>query len=167
MFHTIFPFTNIFCTCWYLLCIVRFVRARSHTTNVNPRKLKLKRRYPLRKRKPPQMFYSFTRITRTVCMRFLHQLTLYKASFCFSFLLFQKGHLFSICYIPNFVHAQFVRLPCAQSDKLVASYCSNLPSKYVKHQHITVTIRYLATIRTSYCKTAVLTFGRTRLFPRR
>ena len=62
------------------------------------------------------------------------------------------------------MRAQFVRLPCAQSDKLVASYCSNLPSKYVKHQHITVTIRYLATIRTSYCKTAVLTLGRTRLF---
>ena len=38
---------------------------------------KLKRRYPLRERKSSQRFYSFTRITRTVYMRFLHQLTLY------------------------------------------------------------------------------------------
>ena len=46
---------------------------------------------------------------------------------------FYKDHN---CYISNFAHVQFIRLPSAYSDMLAAFASSNLPSKYVKPQYI-------------------------------
>ena len=45
---------------------------------------------------------------------------------------FYKDHN---CYISNFAHAQFVRLPSPQSDLLAGFESSNLPSKYVKQSN--------------------------------
>ena len=68
---------------------------------------KLKRRYPLRKRKPPQTFYSLTRITRTVYMRLLHQLTFILGFFLFFLSFISKGAFVisrTLCVRSSFVY---------------------------------------------------------------